>query len=300
MTSGASLPEIKPASLVRISDETSAFPGLDRVGAQFALGLIDVLAANGDPGAKVCCGDTAITTFEDWRNCTVDTRAVLRYRMAPLKGGVLLSLPQAYVSRLVDRFYGGDGNVAAPRKELSAAEDRFLARLGDTIATLLAVAWAEMVAVEAVAVKRDHSGSLPTLVVGTRQVAVQVFSVEVSAGKSVAIELVYPLSLLRAVPQLVAAPESEEAPQIDPVWKRGLSDAVMQVRLPVRTIFARPELPLAQLLNLAVGDIIPVCLPSHVPVTIAGRLFARASVGDSNGRTAIKIECIEEGSTVYE
>jgi hypothetical protein len=37
-----------------------------------------------------------------------------------------------------------------------------------------------------------------------------------------------------------------------------------------------------------------------VLVTVAGRLFAHASVGDSNGRTAIKIERIEEGSIVYE
>ena len=34
--------------------------------------------------------------------------------------------------------------------------------------------------------------------------------------------------------------------------------------------------------------------------TIAGRIFARGSVGDSNGRTAIKIERIEEGSASYE
>ena len=138
MTSDTSLSELKPASLVRISDETSAFPGLDRVGAQFALGLVDVLAANGDAGAKVRCGDTAITTFDEWRNQPSETRATCRYRMAPLKGGALLSIPQAYVSQLVDRFYGGDGNTTVARKELSAAEDRFFCRLGNTVAPMLA------------------------------------------------------------------------------------------------------------------------------------------------------------------
>lgn len=291
---------LKPASLFRISDETSAFPGLDRVGAQFALGLADVISVHGGAGTKVKCGETMITTFEEWRDRPGEINATCRYRMAPLKGGMLLAIPQAYISELVDRFYGGDGNIPTARKELSAAEDRFFARIGEMTAPMLAAAWAEMVTIDPVVAKLDHSGSAPTLVPGTRQVAVQHFAAESVEGKLVVIDLVYPLSLLRTVPQLVAAPESEEAPQIDPIWQSRLSDAVMQVRLPVRTVFARPELPLAQLLTLQPGDIIPVCLPNQVPVTIANRVFARGSVGDSNGRTAIKIERIEEGSAFYE
>ena len=300
MTIDTSTTALKPASLFRISDETSAFPGLDRVGTQFAVGLADVLGAHGAAGTKVRCGETSISTFEEWRDQTSELRAICRYRMAPLKGGMLLAMPQAYVTRLVDRYYGGDGIIPAMRSELSAAEDRFFGRLSEKIAPMLAAAWAEIVAIEPVAAKHDHSGSVPTLVPGTRQVAVQHFVAESADGKLLTIEVVYPLSLLRTLPQLVAAPESEEAPQIDPVWQSRLSDAVMQIRLPVRTIFARPELPLAQLLTLRPGDIIPVCLPNQVPITIAGRVFARGSVGDSNGRTAIKIERIEEGSTVYE
>lgn len=300
MKPGTSPAPLKPASLFRIGEEASAFPGLDRVGAQFALGLADVIGANGGAGTKVRCGETVITTFEEWRDRSGEPNAICRYRMAPLKGGMLLSVPQPYINQLVDRFYGGDGTVLAARLELSPAEERFFGRLGELIAPMLAAAWAEMISIDPAVAKLDHSGSVPTLVPGTRQVAVQRFTAESVEGRQVVIDLVYPLSLLRTVPQLVAAPESEEAPQVDPVWQSRLSDAVMQVRLPVRTVFARPELPLAQLLTLQPGDIIPVCLPNHVPVTIAGRIFARGSVGDSNGRTAIKIERIEEGSASYE
>ena len=300
MTAETTTAPLKPASLFRISDETSAFPGLDRVGTQFAAGLADVLGSLGAAGTKVLCGDTSITTFEDWRDQSAELRAICRYRMAPLKGGMLLAVPQSYITQLVDRYYGGDGSIPVKRNELSAAEERFFGRLGEKIAPMLAASWAEMVAIEPVTAKLDHSGSTPTLVPGTRQIAVQHFFAEDQEGQRIAIDLVYPLSLLRTVPQLVAAPESEESPQIDPIWQSRLSDAVMQVHLPVRTIFARPELPLAQLLTLRPGDIIPVCLPNQVPITVAGRVFARGSVGDSNGRTAIKIERIEEGSTVYE
>jgi flagellar motor switch protein FliM len=297
---GNSPAALKSASLFRIGEEASAFPGLDRVGAQFALGLADVIGANGGAGTKVRCGETTITTFEEWRARAGEANAICRYRMTPLKGGMLLSLPQNYISQLVDRFYGGDGSVSALRTELSPVEERFFGRMGELIAPMLTAAWAEMIRIDAAVAKLDHSGSSPTLVPGTRQVGVQRLTAESVDGQQVVIDLVYPLSLLRTVPQLVAAPESEEAPQVDPVWQSRMSDAVMQVRLPVRTVFARPELPLSQLLTLQPGDIIPVCLPTQVPVTIAGRVFARGSVGESNGRTAIKIERIEEGISSHE
>lgn len=293
-------PALTPTTLFRASDETLAFPGLERVGTQFALGLADVIGSNGGIGTKVMCGETTITTFAEWRDRAGGPNAVCRFRMAPLKGGMLLSVPQHYISELVDHFYGGDGTVPSPRKELSAAEQRYFAKLGALVAPMLAAAWAEMVKIEPVVAKVDHSGSQPTLAPDTQQVAVQHFTAESIDGKRVVIEVVFPLSMLRAVPQLVATPDSEEASQVDPVWQSNLTDAVMQVRLPIRTIFARPELPLSQLLTLQPGDIIPVCLPSQVPVTVAGRVFARGSVGDSNGRTAIKIEHIEEGSASYE
>lgn len=290
----------KSVSLIRASEETSEFPGLGRVGQLFAHGLADILATNGEGTAKVRCGETMIMSFEDWRAQKGEARATCRYRMNPLKGGMLLSIPQIYVTRLVDRFYGGDGEGLTAQKELTAAEERFLSRLCETLGTILVSAWAEMIAIEAPIAKIDHSGSSPTLTALTRQVAVQSLWVEGAMAKPFTVDMVYPLNLLRGVPQLLAMPEQEEAPQVDHAWQQMMADAAMQVRLPVRTVFARPELPLAQLLNLKAGDIIPVCLPNQVPVTVAGRLFAHASVGDSNGRTAIKIERIEEGSIVYE
>ena len=78
-----------------------------------------------------------------------------------------------------------------------------------------------------------------------------------------------------------------------PVEFDALIDAVMQVHLPVRSIFARPQVPLAKLLSLRAGDVIPVCLPDFLPVTVAGRQFAHGTVGEAGGRAAIKINSIE-------
>ena len=65
--------------------------------------------------------------------------------------------------------------------------------------------------------------------------------------------------------------------------------------MPVRSVLARPEISLVKLLALEVGDIIPLTMPRHVPVTVAGRSFAFGSIGEANGNAAIMIDHIEKG-----
>ena len=74
-----------------------------------------------------------------------------------------------------------------------------------------------------------------------------------------------------------------------------MNKALRDVRLPVRSVLARPEISLVKLLSLEVGDIIPLTMPRHVPVTVAGRSFAVGSIGEANGNAAIMIEHIEKG-----
>ena len=106
------------------------------------------------------------------------------------------------------------------------------------------------------------------------------------------IKCVFPVSALRPIEALRTAPEGENASVVDAIWRDRLEQAVLQVRLPIRSVFARPELSLEKLIALKPGDIIPVLMPRYVPVSIGDRLFAHGSVGESNGRTAIKIESL--------
>ena len=69
--------------------------------------------------------------------------------------------------------------------------------------------------------------------------------------------------------------------------------AVGEVRIQARTVLARPELPLSELMQLQPGDVIPVSLPKSVPLIVAGRRVALGSVGEKDGKAALKIEKME-------
>jgi flagellar motor switch protein FliM len=67
----------------------------------------------------------------------------------------------------------------------------------------------------------------------------------------------------------------------------------MNVKLPVRSVLAEPVIPLAQLMTLKPGDIIPISFGPEIPLLVSNNRFARGAVGASNGRAAIRVHRIE-------
>lgn len=232
-----------------------------------------------------------LATVGEWRGRHKDIVSA-RYRMTPLAGWMALAMPQRLIADAVDLYYGGSGTPGARRKALSAAEMRVFARMAGEIGEMLAAIWADIATFTPQPIERETGALRPALEKDLVEIAIQPFTLTLG-GTEHAIEALYPLALLRALPPQAADADEIAAHSPDAAWQAALSGAVMEVRLPLRTIFARPELSLSRLLALKPGDILPVHLPAHVPVTVGGRHFAQASVGDANGRTAIKIETME-------
>lgn len=293
--------EATPVSLLRERSETPRFPGLERIGARFERGLLSVITALSGGAASVTRNPAQITDFGGWRSEQTSFGALCRYQLTPIKGSMVLAIPPALILQMVDLFYGGTGIVSmAAREAFTDAESRYLTRLGEQCLPLLTTAWADIAALTPTLIGIETDIASAKFGKDSDLIVVQSFAVQIGDGKAATVACLYPIAALRPIAALSDAPQPEAAPPSDPIWRDRLSEAVLEVRLPMRSIFARPELPLGQLLSLKAGDVIPVCLPNHIPITVAGRLFAQGTVGESGGRAAIKIEKIEQGSLNHE
>jgi flagellar motor switch protein FliM len=287
--------ETRPSSLIRQHDEPTEFPGLDDIGRKLARVFVDLLAAGGAT-ATVNPGVTEVTSLGDWRENSKGPLVVARFRVDPLNAHVSLAISQTFLTRLVDCFFGGHGDADPGRRPLSASEESYFERLARGLEELMGSAWTSHASVNITLA--DHNGVHSDGVVGAdaTRMAVQAFPVTLEHGAKGHIDLIYPISMLTNVPSLAAVVEPEEmAPPADLIWQGKLREAVLQAHFPMRAVFARIELPLSRLLSLQAGDVLPICLPRQVPVTVAGRNFAMATVGEASGRTAIKIERLEKG-----
>ena len=270
------------------------FPRLLKIGAKLVRGFTETLASSGVP---VALADRGYTTqrFGDWKDALSAEVAVGRYRASPMKGGLLVAIPPRLIARMVDRLYGGDGLSDRPGASFGAAERRLFARLAGDIAEVLDAGWLDVMPVAPSLVSEAYANEDVALTPIDHQVIVQEFTVTCGKHEMGNVAVVYPAAALRGIAALHADDE-EDAAEVDPVWQARLADAVLQARLPVRTIIARPTVPLAKLVSLAPGDVIPLTLPAHVPLTAAGKLFAHGTIGEANGHAAIKIEKLEHGA----
>ena len=125
-------------------------------------------------------------------------------------------------------------------------------------------------------------------------VPVTTFQIAPWTGKPAVIEILYPIAALRSVEHELAAKAHDDATSRGTEWRHRLAAAVGGVRVKARTVLARPELSVSELMQLQPGDVIPVTLPAHVPLLVEGRRIALGTIGEHDGRAALKIELIEQ------
>lgn len=268
-------------SLLRQPQNEESSPASDRVGLQFSRALKDYLATLdfGDGGMEAPASH--VMPFSHWQAMR-GADMLFQFRLQK-KLSVLIALPVPMLLRLVDMFYGGAGTQVEARDALTAAELRFADRMAAQFTAMLATCWTGARPVlGAVALSSEAKAFRPV----NDAVLVQDFA---AAG----IACVYPLAALRA--EVGQSEETSIAATPDAEWSARVNAAALSIRLPVRTIFARPEISVAKLMALQPGDIIPLLLPQHVPVTVGGRHFAQGNVGEASGRVAIKIENMTQG-----
>ena len=270
------------------------FPGLTRIAAKTMRGLIDMIAQTGG-ATQVSAGTRTTSSFGAWKAGLASHTRAARYREPALKGGVLVTVPGPLIATLVDVFYGGGGAIPAGRQSSGVAEQRLFDRLAARTGQILTQAWGQTHQLAPTLVETAFAAHDIRLGKDSDIVVVQSFDTSDPHAGEGAIEIVYPMAGLRGLAGL-QAPCEASAQDLDPAWQTRLSDAVMNSRLPVRTVIARPSVPLSTLMGLTPGDFIPLTLPAKVPVTVAGRLLAHGTIGQANGRAAIRIEKLEEGA----
>jgi flagellar motor switch protein FliM len=161
---------------------------------------------------------------------------------------------------------------------------------------LMKEAWADILPLDPQLLARETNPSHATLVRSDDNVAIQRFTVVPGQGRPGVITIIYPQSTLRPIESQLLAKVHDETGPIDHEWRSRMAAALDHVRLPVRSVLARPELTVRQLMQLKVGDVIPINLPPRVPLLVAQRPVAEGTIGEHDGRAALMIESMGKGN----
>jgi flagellar motor switch protein FliM len=272
----------------------AALPALDRMNERAARRLRERIEPISRIKPRISAEPIAIRRFADWKADQPEFTSISLYRLRPLKGGILVSIEPELVGRLVDAFYGGPG-IHGERvvKEFSPTEERLLTRLSEALVETLTEMWSEVMPVKAQLSSRETNTAYAALVAADEPVAVTRFAVSLGPRRPCAIDVLYPSAALRAVEANLSGKIHDDTGMTGSEWRERMSAALGEVRLQARSVLARPTLSVAELLQLKPGDVIPISLPSLVPLLVSGRQIATGRIGEQDGRAALQIEKIE-------
>lgn len=270
--------------------------GLDRLGEKLGRRLRALIEPIAGTRPHVAAQDARAIDFGHWSGQVPSSSSIGVYRLAPLKGQVLLRIDAAMISTLVDCFYGGVGNRALPpRGEFTPTEDRLIARISDAFMARLVECWGDMLPVEPALIVRETGVGFAAAAQPGEQMVLQRFTISLTREAEWTMDLLFPLASLRAVDPLMGSRMPVDEERVDPVWQARIASRMRDIRLPARTILARPNLSLAELVQLKAGDVIPVTINRSLPLIVGDRIVAHGSIGEQDGRAAFQIEKIAQG-----
>jgi len=265
--------------------------GLERMGEKLARAIRPAIEPIARARVSVTAEPIEIRSFHEWRSEQPAFSALTLYRLRPLKGGMLVQIEADFIAALVEIFYGGAPGAVVKRKpgDFTASEELLLNRLLDKISGILASHWNEVTPIELALGGRETNAAHLAFLRDEEMVVIQNFTLSSGVQPST-ISVMYPLAMLRPIEEKLGARVHAEDVNANADWRWRLEQALQHVSLPVRSVLARPEISVAELLALKPGDVIPITLQPRTPLLAGAHRIADGVIGEQDGRAALMIE----------
>jgi len=267
---------------------------VQHLSARLAKGLKGVFEPMLRAQVRTWADPVAVQLLGDYRAERGEALAAwLPFATGAARGRTYAVLDGGFVFRLLDAFFGGEGDLPSPLPaDFTPAAEALLVRVAGQLAAAMDVAWEP---VTRIGFRALGTGIAAPAEAANEPVIVTRLGLAINDGKPVHLDLIYPVSALKPHAPAITAKVVPDA-EPEPLWRTGLTRAVMAVKLPVRSVLAEPVISLGRLMELQPGDVIPIDFGPEVPVMVAARRLGTGLVGTANGRAAIQLTQFDSAS----
>jgi flagellar motor switch protein FliM len=270
--------------LRRTPEPTELLPAFAKLGERLARLLGPALA-------PLCGGEAPIVSPKYPREAQSDAEltesATLAAHCLMVTGTpdqpLLVTIEAASVLRMVDRAFGGRGEVPSPLPAtFPLSADLFVARLEALIAAQLSL----VLGGEGRVLTRQRGTSLADLAPFAPATQLAVIECEVMEGLRAPWTIRFTFTcaglgeLLDQGSRKVAKPRGAANPAAEPFG---------DVPLPLRAVLVDMPVSMATLAALAPGAVLPIAVARAVPLQIGGRTLASGTVGSQDDRVALQL-----------
>jgi flagellar motor switch protein FliM len=190
--------------------------------------------------------------------------------MAPLEGNAVIEMSSHITFSIVDRVLGGKGQNLSAQRELTEIENRIVHRIILMVLDCLKRSWAQLIEFKLSVVNQESDPLIVQIVAGSEMTIL--VSYEVHMGETVgAMNLCIPLMVLTPVLDQISQQTRYSRKMSDEVavaTRAAVFKTVRKAMLPVDAVLGEVDLPLQDILDLEVGDIVQLDSDVKDPIEI--------------------------------
>jgi flagellar motor switch protein FliM len=241
--------------------------------------------------AEISVGPVKVQKYSEFiRNLPVPTNLNLVH-IKPLRGTSLFVFDPNLVFLVVDNLFGGDGRFHSrvEGRDFTPTEQRIILRLLNLVFEHYMASWKPVYPIELEYVRAEMHTQFANVATPNEVVVVTTFTIELGAAGG-QLNICMPYSMIEPVRDQLSSPLQGEALEVDKRWIRMLSQQVQTAEVTLQVDLAQIGSNFQNILNMQVGDVIPLSMPETVTAKIDGVPVMECAYGTFNGQYALRVQ----------
>ncbi|WP_426110136.1 flagellar motor switch protein FliM [Massilia sp. PWRC2] len=266
-------------------------PTLEIINERFArllrVGLFNFLRRS----AEVSVGSVRVSKYSEFiRNLVVPTNLNLIH-MKPLRGTALMVFDPGLVFLLVDNLFGGDGrfHTRVEGRDFTQTEQRIILRILDIVFEAYTKSWEPVFPVEFEYIRSEMNTQFANIATPNEVVVSSTFTIELGSVSG-QIHFCMPYSMIEPIRDALTSSLQGEALEVDKRWIRLMTQQIQVAEVELVATLGTGRASFDDILNMKVGDIIPLNVPEQIQATVDGVPVMDCTYGVLNGQYALKVE----------
>lgn len=266
-------------------------PTMELINERFArylrIGLFNYIHRS----TEISVGPIKVQKYSEFiRNLVVPTNLNL-VQVKPLRGTGLVVLDPNLVFLVVDNMFGGDGrfHTRVEGRDFTPTEQRIIQGLLSVIFSEYEKAWKPVHELKFEYVRSEMNTQFANIATPSEIVLSANFTVELS-GNTADLHVCLPYSMIEPLRDTLNSSMHSEQAASDKRWTNLLHRQLKLAEVEMIVPLAKTQVTLRDIVNMKVGDVIPMHIDENVEAEIDGVPVVACRYGVHDGQYALKVD----------
>jgi flagellar motor switch protein FliM len=218
-------------------------------------------------------------------------------KIHPLLGTALIVMDPYLVFMLVDNLFGGDGKFQTriEGRDFTQTEQRIIQRVLNIVFESLSKAWEQVYPVNFEYLRSEMNTQFANIATPNEVVVAATFRIDFGPTSG-DLHVCMPYSMIEPIRGLLRSSIHSESLSHDHRWGLLLKQQIQSAEVEVVANLTTIKSNLRQVMNMKVGDVIPLELPESIELKVDHVPIMECSYGKLNGQYALRVETLIQSS----